>query len=196
MSTPSSPMPSADDTMVEAHARRLLIANRGEIASRILKTARRLGYLVISMYTPTNVSSPHVTDADVSLPVSSYTNIQEIVDLVKRHNVQLVIPGYGFLSENDRFAAAVQDAGAVFVGPGPEHISTFGIKHRVRDLAARIGVPTCPGSGIVDSEDDAVAAAERIGYPWRQRRSTDGNAHFRDCKYARTSPSCAHRSPA
>ncbi|POR35540.1 Putative urea carboxylase [Tolypocladium paradoxum] len=153
---------------------RLLIANRGEIANRILRTAKTLRYFVISIYTSTDASSPHVTDADVSLPVSSYTNIDEIVALVKQHGVQFVIPGYGFLSENDKFAAAVQDAGAVFVGPEPEHISTFGIKDRARDLAASIGVPTCPGSGIIDSEDDAVFAAAKIGYPVMLKATAGG----------------------
>ena len=146
---------------------RLLIANRGEIAFRILKTAKRLGYFVISMYTSTDVASPHVSGADVSVHVSSYTGIDEIINLIKLHSIQYVIPGYGFLSENEQFAAAVQHARAVFVGPDPEHISMFGIKDRARELAAKIGVPICPGSGIVNSEDEAVVAAKSIGYPVR-----------------------------
>ena len=145
--------------------KRLLIANRGEIAARILKTARRLGYSVISIYVSTDASSPHVTDADVSVPVSSYTDIDEIIAVVRQQHVQLVIPGYGFLSENVEFAAAVEAAGAVFVGPAPVHIAMFGIKDKARDLASAVGVPICPGSGIIDSEDDAVVAASKIGYP-------------------------------
>lgn len=148
-------------------AKRLLIANRGEIAYRILKTAKHSGYFVISIYTSTDVTSPHVAEADLSLLVSSYTNVPEIVELLKQHGVQYVIPGYGFLSENELFAAEVQHAGAVFVGPNPEHISTFGIKDRARALASSIGVPICSGSPIVDTEDDAVVAAAQIGYPVR-----------------------------
>ncbi len=148
-------------------AKRLLIANRGEIANRILKSARLLDYCIISIYMPSDASSPHVTDADISVPVASYNDIDEIVAIIKRQAVGFVIPGYGFLSENAEFAAAVENAGAVFVGPEPEHIVTFGIKDRARDLAARVGVPICPGSGIIQSEDEAVSEASRIGYPVR-----------------------------
>lgn len=153
--------------MANTRPQRLLIANRGEIANRILKTARHLGYCVISIYEPSDASSPHVTDADVAVPVSSYTDISEIVSIIDQQSVQLVIAGYGFLSENDKFAAAVENAGAIFVGPRPEHIVTFGIKDRARELAAATGVPICPGSGIVQSEDDAAVAAQKIGYPVR-----------------------------
>ncbi|KAJ6441239.1 urea amidolyase [Purpureocillium lavendulum] len=154
--------------MAKDPTRRLLIANRGEIANRILRTSKRLGYFSLSIYTPHDVSSPHVTDADLSLPVTSYTCIDEIIALIKQHRVHYVIPGYGFLSENEEFAAAVEGAGAVFVGPEPGHISTFGIKDRARDLAASVGVPICPGSGVLESEDEAVLAAARIGYPGLQ----------------------------
>ncbi|PHH91281.1 hypothetical protein CDD83_1091 [Cordyceps sp. RAO-2017] len=153
--------------MDQALGRRLLIANRGEIANRILRTARRLGYQVVAIYTSADVSSPHVTEAHVSFPVSSYTDIDEIVGLVKRHGVEYVIPGYGFLSENEQFAKAVEAVGSVFVGPEPEHISTFGIKHRARHLAAGLGVPTCPGSGILESEEEAARFAQKLGYPVR-----------------------------
>ncbi|KYK54810.1 urea amidolyase [Drechmeria coniospora] len=155
------------DAMADPAVKRLLIANRGEIASRILKTAARLGYFTISIYTSTDVSSPHATDSHLALPVSSYTDIGEIVGLIREHRVRFVIPGYGFLSENEHFAAAVEEAGAVFVGPTPDLISTFGIKDRARNLAASVGVPTCPGSGLVASDEEAVRAAEKIGYPVR-----------------------------
>ncbi|KAL3951917.1 hypothetical protein ACCO45_013634 [Purpureocillium lilacinum] len=160
--------------MAKDSGRRLLIANRGEIANRILKTTKRLGYYSISIYTPHDVSSPHVTDADLALPVTSYTNIDEIMALVQKHRVQFVIPGYGFLSENEQFATSVENAGAVFVGPEPRHIATFGIKDRARDLAASVGVPTCPGSGILASEEEAVLAASRIGYPVMLKATAGG----------------------
>ncbi|KAM3477208.1 hypothetical protein MY5147_002810 [Beauveria neobassiana] len=155
-------------------AKRLLIANRGEIANRILKTARSLKYCIISIYMPSDASSPHVTDADVSIPVSSYTDIDEIIAIIRRQAVDFVIPGYGFLSENANFAAAVEGVGAVFVGPDPEHIVTFGIKDRARDLAARVGVPVCPGSGIIQSEDEAVSEASKIGYPIMLKATAGG----------------------
>ncbi|ATY60631.1 Allophanate hydrolase subunit 2 [Cordyceps militaris] len=146
-------------------SKRLLIANRGEIANRILRTARLLNYCIISIYMPSDASSPHVTDSDVAVPVSSYSDTNEIVAIVRQQAVDFVIPGYGFLSENAQFAAAVEDAGAVFVGPAPEHIVMFGVKHTARDVAAQVGVPICPGSGIVQSADEAVLEASRIGYP-------------------------------
>ncbi|KAM3501559.1 hypothetical protein MY11210_009338 [Beauveria gryllotalpidicola] len=159
---------------IKTSAKRLLIANRGEIANRILKTARSLEYFIISLYMPSDASSPHVTDADVSTPVSSYTDIDEIVAIIRRQAVDFVIPGYGFLSENAKFASAVEDAGAVFVGPDPEHIVTFGIKDRARDLAARVGVPVCPGSGIIQCEDEAVSEASKIGYPIMLKATAGG----------------------
>ncbi|KAM3519904.1 hypothetical protein MY4038_009634 [Beauveria bassiana] len=158
----------------ETSAKRLLIANRGEIANRILKTARSLSYCIISIYMPSDASSPHVTDADVSIPVSSYTDMDEIIAIIRRQAVDFVIPGYGFLSENANFAAAVKGAGAVFVGPDPEHIVTFGIKDRARDLAARVGVPVCPGSGIIQSKDEAVSEASKIGYPIMLKATAGG----------------------
>ncbi|KAM3446974.1 hypothetical protein MY3296_009164 [Beauveria thailandica] len=158
----------------ETSAKRLLIANRGEIANRILRTARSLNYCIISIYMPSDTSSPHVTDADVSIPVSSYTDIDEIIAIIRRQAVDFVISGYGFLSENAKFAAAVEDAGAVFVGPDPEHIVTFGIKDRARDLAAGIGIPVCPGSGIIQCEDEAVSEASKIGYPIMLKATAGG----------------------
>ncbi|KAM3498100.1 hypothetical protein MY10362_008564 [Beauveria mimosiformis] len=155
-------------------AKRLLIANRGEIANRILRTARSLNYCIVSVYMPSDASSPHVTDADVSIPVSSYTDIDEMIAIIRRQAVDFVIPGYGFLSENAKFAAAVEDAGAGFVGPDPEHIVTFGIKDRARDLAAGVGVPVCPGSGIIQCEDEAVSEASKIGYPIMLKATAGG----------------------
>ncbi|TPX12942.1 uncharacterized protein E0L32_006587 [Thyridium curvatum] len=154
--------------------KRLLIANRGEIAYRILRTAKRLGYFVVAIYTQTDVSSPHVLDADLPCLVKSYVDIDEIVAIVRQQAIHLVIPGYGFLSENEAFAAAVVKAGAAFVGPDPEHIAAFGIKHRARDLAEKVGVPICPGSGILNSEDEAVLAATKIGYPVMLKATAGG----------------------
>ncbi|KAL1868414.1 hypothetical protein VTK73DRAFT_3708 [Phialemonium thermophilum] len=153
---------------------RLLIVNRGEIAYRILKTAKRLGYHVASIYTPVDISSPHVVEADSAYPVTSYLNIREIINIIKTHDIRYVIPGYGFLSENEIFARDVEDTGAVFVGPTAEHIAAFGIKHSARDLAHRVGVPICPGSGIVDTADEAVLAAEKIGYPVMLKATAGG----------------------
>lgn len=145
--------------------KRLLIANRGEIALRILKSARRLGYYIIAIYTSTDASSPHVTQSDASSIVHSYTSIPEILEIVTAHRAEYVIPGYGFLSENVEFATAIGNCGAVFVGPPPELIQTFGIKDRARHIASKAGLPIVPGSDLVNSVEEALQEAKRIGYP-------------------------------
>lgn len=153
---------------------RLLIVNRGEIACRIAQTARRLGYHIVCIYTLADVSSMHIEYADVSACVSSYTDIGEIINVIGQYEVQYVIPGYGFLSENENFAAAVSEAGAKFVGPEAKHIAAFGIKDRARDIAAKNGVPICPGSGLLLSEQEAVRAAASIGYPVMLKATAGG----------------------
>lgn len=145
--------------------KRLLIANRGEIALRILKTARRCGYYTVAIYTSTDASSPHVTQSDASSIVSSYTSISDILEVIKGRGIEYVIPGYGFLSENEDFAKAVEKCGAVFVGPSPELIRTFGIKDRARHIASKAGLPIVPGSDVVNTVKEALQEAERIGYP-------------------------------
>lgn len=97
--------------------------------------------------------------------VHSYTSIPEILEVITVHGVEYVIPGYGFLSENEDFATAVEKCGAVFVGPSPELLRTFGIKDRARNIASKAGLPIVPGSEIVSSIKEALSEAERIGYP-------------------------------
>lgn len=90
----------------------------------------------------------------------------QIIEIARSHKVDAVIPGYGFLSENVEFAQAVTDAGMVFVGPDPDAIESFGLKHRAREMAVAAGVPIVPGTqGLLTSEKDAVAAADQLGYP-------------------------------
>ncbi|KAJ6161525.1 hypothetical protein N7485_009755 [Penicillium canescens] len=149
----------------------LLIANRGEIAVRIIKTAKELGVRTISIYTAADATSQHVRAADeaVLLPgddSTAYINGNEIIEIARSHQVDAIIPGYGFLSENVEFAQAVANAGMVFVGPRPEAIEAFGLKHRAREIAVAAGVPIVPGTqGLLVTEDEAVEAANELGYP-------------------------------
>ncbi|EED20897.1 urea amidolyase, putative [Talaromyces stipitatus ATCC 10500] len=149
----------------------LLIANRGEIAVRISKTARELGVRTIAIYTKADSTSRHVSVADeaVLLPgedATAYTDGDAIIEIARSRNVDAIIPGYGFLSENANFAHAVASAGMVFVGPKHDAIEAFGLKHRAREMAIEAGVPIVPGTGgLLATEDDAVSAADELGYP-------------------------------
>ena len=151
----------------------LLIANRGEIAVRITRTAKRLGLRTIAIYTASDAASAHVSGADESLLLSgpdstAYLDGKQIVRLAKSKNVDAIIPGYGFLSENAEFAMKVAEAGMVFVGPSPKCIEDFGIKHTARELAAKANVPIVPGTrGLVNSEGEAVKEAKKLGFPVR-----------------------------
>ena len=157
--------------------RSILVANRGEIAVRINKTAKRLGIRTIAIHTAVDAASTHVSSADESVLLSgpdskAYLDEEQIVEIAKSRKAEAIVPGYGFLSENAGFARLVAEAGMVFVGPGPKCIEDFGIKHTARKLAAKAGVPIVPGSqGLVSSEDDAVEEAKELGFPVRDEPS-------------------------
>ncbi|EHY53480.1 hypothetical protein HRR83_003686 [Exophiala dermatitidis] len=158
----------------------LLVANRGEIAVRICKTARKLGIKTISIYTGADAASAHVGAADEAVLLSGpdakgYIDGEHIVEIAKSKGADAVIPGYGFLSENTDFARHVADAGMVFVGPSPKCIEDFGIKHTARELAEKADVPIVPGSkGLINSEEEAVAEAKRLGYPVMLKATAGG----------------------
>ena len=149
----------------------LLVANRGEIAVRIIRTAKALKIRTIAIYTAADAASAHVTAADEAVLLSgpdskAYLDGEQIVEIAKSRNVNAVIPGYGFLSENTEFSGQVAAAGMVFVGPSPDCIDSFGIKHTARDLATKAKVPIVPGTqGLVKSEDEAVEEAKKMGFP-------------------------------
>ncbi|KAF9887062.1 hypothetical protein FE257_010556 [Aspergillus nanangensis] len=158
----------------------LLIANRGEIAVRILKTAKKLNLQTIAVYTEPDATSSHVHLADQAFlltgqPSKAYIDGAQIINIAKQNNADAIIPGYGFLSENADFARAVVDAGLVFVGPSPESIEAFGLKHTARDLATKAGVPIVPGStGLVTSEDEAVEVSRGLGFPVMLKATAGG----------------------
>lgn len=158
----------------------LLVANRGEIANRIIRTAKRLGIRTISIYTPADAASLHVGAADEAVLLSgpdskAYLDGEQIIEIAKARNVDVIIPGYGFLSENTEFARQIADAGMVFAGPSPKAIDDFGIKHTARKLAASADLPIVPGTTeLVKSEDDAVAEANTLGYPVMLKATAGG----------------------
>ena len=149
----------------------VLISNRGEIARRVIRTARRLGLRTVAVYSTADIAAPHVREADQAIligkarPQDSYLNGCGILSAAKSADAGAIHPGYGFLSENAGFARQVEEAGIAFVGPTPAHLATFGAKHTARELARAAGVPMMAGTGLLASAEEAVAAAREIGFP-------------------------------
>lgn len=151
---------------------KILIANRGEIAVRVIRTCQRMGIHTIAVYSEADADAPHVRLADEAhligeAPVGkSYLNMEKILQVAKESGAQAVHPGYGLLSENAAFVQQVEQAGLVFIGPRSEVIELMGDKARARAFAEDAGVPVVPGSpGPVADADGAVEAAEVLGYP-------------------------------
>ncbi len=161
--------------------RRLLVANRGEIAVRVMRACRELGIVPIAVHSSIARGALHVREADVSVeiggpaPAESYLRADAILDAAARTRADAVHPGYGFLSENAAFAAACRDAGVIFVGPPPEAISAMGSKLGARERMQRAGVPVVPGATPVDQSDAGVrAAALALGLPVVVKASAGG----------------------
>ncbi len=158
----------------------VLIANRGEIACRAIRTLKRLGITSVAVYSDADKNSQHVKDADIAIALGgekasdSYLKIDKILGAAQESGAQAIWPGYGFLSESLPFAAACEEAGIVFIGPTARQIGEFGLKHRARELAAAAGVPMTPGTPLLASLDEALAAAERIGYPIMLKSTAGG----------------------
>jgi propionyl-CoA carboxylase alpha chain len=160
---------------------KILIANRGEIAVRILGTARKMGIATVAVYCDSDRDAPHVEMADEAVYIgpppaaTSYLMIDNILAACRRTGAEAVHPGYGFLSERAAFAEALEDAGIVFIGPGPRAIAQMGDKIEAKKIAAAAGVATVPGHlGTVGSEDEAVVAAREIGLPVMIKASAGG----------------------
>lgn len=160
---------------------KILIANRGEIAVRIIKTARAQGYRTVAVYSEADASALHVQMADEAVCVGpaavgeSYLSVEKIIDAAKRTGADGVHPGYGFLSENAEFARACADAGIVFIGPSPEAIELMGSKRLSKLAMIEAGVPCVPGYSGADQGGDTLAAeADKIGYPLMIKASAGG----------------------
>ncbi len=149
----------------------VLIANRGAIATRIIRTARAMGLRTVAVYSDADAGSLHVSAADEAVCIGpgpaaqSYLNVGAILAAAKATGAGAIHPGYGFLAENAEFAESCAAAGIAFIGPTPENIRTFGLKHSARALAEAHGLPLAPGTGLLTGEDEAAEAAARIGYP-------------------------------
>jgi acetyl-CoA carboxylase biotin carboxylase subunit len=151
---------------------KVLIANRGEIAVRLIRACREMGIATVAVYSDADAASPHVWYADEAVhlgpadPAQSYLNVGRLIDAARRSGAQAVHPGYGFLAEHAGFAAACRDAGLTFIGPPAEVLAALGDKAAARRLADAAGVPVVPGLNAVAPDDEALyRAAQRLGYP-------------------------------
>ena len=158
----------------------VLIANRGEIACRAIRTLKRLGVKSVAVYSDADRNARHVKEADVAIALggdkasASYLRIDKILAAAKETGAEAIWPGYGFLSESLPFAAACEEAGIAFVGPTAQQIGEFGLKHRARELAASAGVPMTPGTPLLNSLEEALSTAENIGYPVMLKSTAGG----------------------
>jgi propionyl-CoA carboxylase alpha chain len=161
--------------------KRILIANRGEIACRIIKTARRMGIETVAVYSEADRDALHVEMADEAVAIGppataqSYLVIEKIVEACKATGAEAVHPGYGFLSEREAFPQALAKAGIVFIGPNPKAIAAMGDKIESKKAAAQAKVSTVPGHlGVIDDDKHAVKIAEEIGFPVMIKASAGG----------------------
>ena len=161
--------------------KKILIANRGEIACRVMRTARRMGMKTVAVYSDADRSAMHVRMADEAVRIGaapsaqSYLVIEAIVEACRATGAEAVHPGYGFLSEKTAFAAALAKAGVAFIGPKPHAITTMGDKIESKRLAQKAGVNTIPGfTGVIGGPDHAVRCSREIGYPVMLKASAGG----------------------
>ncbi len=160
--------------------KKVLIANRGAIACRIIRTLRRMGIQSVAVYSEADKHSLHVLQADEAVCIGaapaaqSYLRQDAILAAAKQCGAEAIHPGYGFLSENAVFAEACAAAGIAFIGPTPQQMRDFGLKHTARDLAQQANVPLLPGSGLVSDLEHAVTEAQCIGYPLMLKSTAGG----------------------
>ncbi len=158
----------------------VLVANRGEIARRIIRTLKSMGLRAVAVYSDADRHAPHVREADMAVrlgasPVGeSYLNVAAVLAACRDSGAQAVHPGYGFLSENVAFAEALAAEGIAFIGPRPDHLRRFGLKHEARAVAEAAGVPLLPGSGLLADLAEAQGKAAAIGYPVMLKSTAGG----------------------
>src|ERR671932_342030 len=151
---------------------KVLVANRGEIAIRVIRTLEELGIAAVAVYSEPDRDAPHARRAEEAYLIGpgpateSYLVIEKLIDVARRSGAEAVHPGYGFLAENAAFARACEEAGIVFIGPPADAIDAMGSKTRARELMRRAGVPIVPGTtDPVDTVEDARKVAAEVGYP-------------------------------
>ncbi|HUN73287.1 MAG TPA: urea carboxylase [Steroidobacteraceae bacterium] len=160
--------------------RKVLIANRATIACRIIRTLRRMGIASVAVFSDADVGSQHVDQADEAVRIGpapareSYLSVDAILAAARERGAEAIHPGYGFLSENAEFAARCEATGITFIGPTPENIRAFGLKHTARELALAQGVPLLPGSAVLANSMAAQREAERIGFPVMLKATAGG----------------------
>jgi propionyl-CoA carboxylase alpha chain len=161
--------------------KRILIANRGEIACRVIRTASRMGIATVAVYSDADEDALHVAMADEAVPIGpapaaqSYLSIEAIIAACRQTGAEAVHPGYGFLSERAEFALALEAAGIVFIGPNPKAIAAMGDKIAAKQAAAKAGVSTVPGHlGVIEDDAHATRIADEIGYPVMIKASAGG----------------------
>jgi propionyl-CoA carboxylase alpha chain len=161
--------------------KKILIANRGEIACRVIRTAKKMGIATVAVYSDADANALHVREADEAVHIGpapsnqSYIVIDKILEAIRRTGADAVHPGYGFLSENPAFAAALEKEGVAFIGPPVRAIEAMGDKITSKKLAAEAGVSTVPGHmGLIETADEAVRIASEIGYPVMIKASAGG----------------------
>lgn len=160
---------------------KILIANRGEIAVRVIRACREMGVATVAVYSETDKDSLHVQMADEAVcigpgkPQDSYLNMQNIISATVLTGAEAIHPGFGFLSENSKFAKMCEECNIVFIGPKAETIESMGNKSKAREIMISSGVPVVPGTeGSIDTAEDALNEAERIGYPVMIKASAGG----------------------
>src|ERR1700733_10266601 len=150
---------------------KVLVANRGEIACRIFRTLKNLGVRSVAVYSEADYASQHVDGADEAILIGpaavkeGYLRADRIIEAAKESGAQAIHPGYGFLSEKADFAEKCEQAGIVFIGPTPKNLREFGLKHTARQIASENHVPLLPGTDLLENVAQAIAAAEKIGFP-------------------------------
>jgi len=170
---------------------KLLIANRGAIACRILRTLRDLQVKGVAVYSEADIASLHILQADEAhslgegAAAGTYLSVEKILGIAQASGATAIHPGYGFLSENAAFAEACEAAGIAFVGPTPQQLRVFGLKHTARALAKQHGVPMLEGTELLDSLDTALIAGEQVGYPVMLKSTAGGGGiGMRVCRSA------------
>lgn len=160
--------------------KKILVANRGEIAIRVMKTCKEMGIKTVAIYSEADKDAPHTKFADEAFLVGesavnkSYLNIDKILEVAKENNVDGVHPGYGLLSENTAFAEKCRESGITFIGPSTDSMKKMALKVESRELAQSVGLPLVPGTGVIDNLDDLKSEAEKIGFPVMMKASAGG----------------------